>query len=169
MAKIKLKILLRKFFLVELLAGLKLTGGKFFKKKITIQHPEEETPRSMRGRGMVVLRRYPGEIGKGRERCIACKLCEATCPPQAISIEAEESADGTRRATRFDIDVFKCINCGLCEAACPVDSIVCHDDGRYIIENRGENIMPKETLLALGDRFEQEIARNKAKVEEGDA
>lgn len=165
MGKYKISQLAKRFLLPELTAGLKLTGGKLLKKKTTIQFPEEETPRSPRHRGVLVLRKYPN----GEERCIACKLCEATCPPQAITIEAEERADGSRRTTRFDIDVFKCINCGLCEAACPVDSIVCHQDGRYLIEKRGENIMPKDTLLALGEKYEKEIAKNKARVEEGDA
>lgn len=165
MLGIKLKHLVKKFLLLELLSGLKVTGRKLFKTKTTIQFPEEETPRSARHRGVVVLRKYPN----GEERCIACRLCEATCPPQAITIESEARADGSRRTTRFDIDVFKCINCGLCEAACPVDSIVCHQDGRYVLENRGENIMPKATLLALGDKFEADIAKNKAAVEEGEA
>ena len=164
MSEIKLYSLIKKFLLLELMQGLSITGGKLMQKKTTIQFPEEETPRSPRHRGVVVLRRYPN----GEERCIACRLCEATCPPQAITIDAEARADGSRRTTRFDIDVFKCINCGLCEAACPVDSIVCHQDGRYIIDKRGDNIMPKETLLALGDKFEQEIAENRQKVEGGE-
>lgn len=156
--------LAKTFLLLELQMGLGLTGKKLFQRKSTIQFPEQQTPRSSRHRGILVLRRYPN----GEERCIACRLCEATCPPQAITIEAEPREDGSRRTTRFDIDVFKCINCGLCEAACPVDSIVCHQDGRYVLENRGENIMPKETLLKLGDVFEQEIAANRAKIESGE-
>lgn len=156
--------LAKTFLLTELCKGLRVTGSKVFKRKATIQFPEEETPRSPRHRGVLVLRRY----ANGEERCIACRLCEATCPPQAITIESEARADGSRRTTRFDIDVFKCINCGLCEAACPVDSIVCHQDGRYVLDSRGDNIMPKETLLELGDKFEQEIAANKKKIEDGE-
>ena len=158
------KALTKKFLLAELGLGLRLTGSKIFKKKTTIQFPEESTPRSPLHRGVVVLRKY----ANGEERCIACRLCEVACPPGAITIEAEARPDGSRRTTRFDIDVFKCINCGLCEAACPVDSIVCHSDGRYVIENRGENIMPKATLLALGEKYESEIARNRAITEDGE-
>ena len=125
---------LRSFLLLDLLAGLKLTGKYLFKKKITVQFPEEQTPLSHRFRGMLALRRY----ANGEERCIACKLCEAVCPALAITIESEPREDGSRRTTRYDIDVFKCINCGLCEESCPVDSIVVtpgakHHDQRKIV------------------------------------
>lgn len=153
--------LIQKFTLLELLQGLAVTGKYLVKRKTTVQFPEEETPRSARHRGVVALRRYPN----GEERCIACRLCEATCPAMAITIEAEPREDGSRRTKRFDIDVFKCINCGLCEEACPVDSIVCVPDGRYTIENRGENIMDKQMLLALGDAFEADIANNRYQEE----
>ena len=105
------------FLLLELLRGLRLTGKHLFKRKITVQYPEEKTPKSPRFRGLHALRRYPN----GEERCIACKLCEAVCPALAITIESEERSDGTRRTTRYDIDMFKCIYCGFCEEACPVD------------------------------------------------
>lgn len=145
------------FFLVELLQGLKLTGKYFFKRKTTIQFPEETTPLSPRFRGMLALRRYPN----GEERCIACKLCEAVCPALAITIDSEEREDGSRRTTRYDIDVFKCINCGLCEESCPVDSIVVTPIHHYHINERGQNIMTKEKLLAVGDLMEQKLASDR--------
>ncbi len=148
---------IKSFTLFELFQGLRITLKYFFKPKVTVQYPEEETPVSPRFRGMLALRRYPN----GEERCIGCKLCEAVCPAQAIFIEAEPRADdGTRRTTRYDIDVFKCINCGFCEEACPVDSIVLTDESHYHLENRGENIFTKEKLLAIGDRYEAKIAAN---------
>lgn len=150
--------LLKKFTLWELLKGLKVTGRRFYSKKITVQYPEEETPLSPRFRGMLALRRYPN----GEERCIACKLCEAVCPALAITIEAEPRDDGSRRTTRYDIDVFKCINCGFCEEACPVDAIVLTSESHYHLENRGENIFTKEKLLAIGDIYEPEIAAARA-------
>src|SRR3990167_8074604 len=149
---------LKSFLLLELLAGLMLTGKYFiiscFRNRLTIQFPEEQTPISPRFRGLLALRRYPN----GEERCIACKLCEAVCPALAITIESAPREDGTRRTTRYDIDMFKCINCGLCEESCPVDSIVVTDLSHYHFENRGENIMTKPMLLAIGDRYETEIA-----------
>lgn len=148
-----MKKMIKKFTLVELLKGLQLTGKYFFKKKITVQFPEEETPVSPRFRGMLALRRYDN----GEERCIACKLCEATCPANAITIEAEPRDDGSRRTTRFDIDVFKCINCGLCEEACPVDSIVCTPESHYSLTERGDNIFTKEKLLMIGDIYEKQM------------
>jgi len=152
----------RSFLLLELLMGLKLTGKYFFKKKITVQFPEEQTPISPRFRGMLALRRYPN----GEERCIACKLCEAVCPALAITIESEPRAnDGTRRTTRYDIDVFKCINCGLCEESCPVDSIVVTPIQHYHISERGQNIMTKEKLLAVGDLMEKRLAEDRASDE----
>lgn len=149
---------LRSFLLLELLSGLKLTGKYFFKTKITVQFPEEQTPISPRFRGMLALRRYPN----GEERCIACKLCEAVCPALAITIDSEPREDGSRRTTRYDIDVFKCINCGLCEESCPVDSIVVTPIQHYHISERGQNIMTKEKLLAVGDLMEQRLAADRA-------
>jgi len=148
----------RSFLLLELLSGLKLTGIYFFKKKVTIQFPEEATPLSPRFRGLLALRRYPN----GEERCIACKLCEAVCPALAITIESEPREDGSRRTTRYDIDMFKCINCGLCEESCPVDSIVVTPVHHYHIRERGQNIMTKEKLLALGDLMETKLAADRA-------
>lgn len=151
----------KSFLLWELLAGLKLTGKYFFKKKITVQFPEEKTPISPRFRGLLALRRYPN----GEERCIACKLCEAVCPALAITIESEPRDDGSRRTTRYDIDMFKCINCGLCEESCPVDSIVVTPVMHYHMEERGQNIMTKNKLLALGDLLEKRLASDRAKDE----
>jgi NADH-quinone oxidoreductase subunit I len=154
-----IKKIIKRFTLWELLKGLKLTGGYFFKKKVTIQYPEEETPISPRFRGMLALRRYPN----GEERCIACKLCEAICPACAITIEAgPREADGSRRTTRYDIDVFKCINCGFCEEACPVDAIVLTPEMHYHQEKRGENIATKEKLLMIGDLYEEQLAQDRA-------
>ena len=150
---------LRSFLLIDLLRGLAVTGRYFFKKKITIQFPEETTPISPRFRGMLALRRYPN----GEERCIACKLCEAVCPALAITIESAERDDGSRRTTRYDIDVFKCINCGLCEESCPVDSIVVTPIHHYHISERGQNIMTKEKLLAVGDLMEARLASDREK------
>lgn len=145
------------FLLLELLSGLKLTGKYFFKKKITVQFPEENTPISPRFRGLLALRRY----ANGEERCIACKLCEAVCPALAITIESDEREDGSRRTTRYDIDMFKCINCGLCEESCPVDSIVVTPVHHYHISERGQNIMTKEKLLAVGDLMEKQLTADR--------
>lgn len=147
----------KSFLLIELLKGLKLTGRYFFAKKITVQYPDEKTPQSPRFRGLHALRRYPN----GEERCIACKLCEAVCPALAITIESQQRSDGTRRTTRYDIDLFKCIFCGFCEESCPVDSIVETRIFEYHFENRGEQIMTKDKLLAIGDRYEKEIAADR--------
>ncbi|MFQ5470376.1 MAG: NADH-quinone oxidoreductase subunit NuoI [Gammaproteobacteria bacterium] len=154
----KLQHYFNSFLLVELLRGLKLTGRYFFAKKITVQYPEEKTPQSFRFRGRHALRRYQN----GEERCIACKLCEAVCPALAITIEAEPREDGSRRTTRYDIDLFKCIYCGFCEEACPVDAIVETRMFEYHFENRGENIMTKEMLLSFGDEQEKQIAEDRA-------
>jgi NADH-quinone oxidoreductase subunit I len=148
---------LKSLLLLELFKGLGLTGRRMFSRKITVQYPEEKTPQSNRFRGLHALRRYPN----GEERCIACKLCEAVCPALAITIEAEEREDGTRRTTRYDIDLFKCIYCGFCEESCPVDSIVETRVFEYAFENRGENVMTKEMLLAVGDKYEAQIAADR--------
>jgi len=156
-----IKQIIKSFTLWELLKGLQLTLKYFFKRKTTILYPEEQTPVSPRFRGMLALRRYPN----GEERCIACKLCEAVCPALAITIEAQEREDGSRRTTRFDIDAFKCINCGLCEEACPVDSIVLTPEVDYSIHERGGNIITKEKLLAVGDFYEQRLAQDREEDE----
>lgn len=148
---------LKSFLLIDILKGLKLTGKFFFKPKITVQFPEEQTPQSPRFRGLLALRRYPN----GEERCIACKLCEAVCPALAITIESEPREDGSRRTTRYDIDMFKCINCGLCEESCPVDSIVVTPVQHYHISERGQNIMTKDKLLALGELLESRLASDR--------
>ncbi len=153
----RIKQLLQAFSLIDMLKGMRVTGRYFFKKKFTIQYPEEKTPVSPRFRGLHALRRYPN----GEERCIACKLCEAVCPALAITIDAEPREDGSRRTTRYDIDLFKCIYCGLCEEACPVDSIVLTNMHDYHFEERGENIMTKEKLLAIGDQYETQIAKDR--------
>jgi NADH-quinone oxidoreductase subunit I len=150
--------LLKTFFLTELLQGLRLTLKNLFARKVTIIYPEEKTPQSPRFRGLHALRRYPN----GEERCIACKLCEAVCPALAITIESDVSDNGTRRTTRYDIDLFKCIYCGFCEEACPVDAIVETRIHEYHMEHRGENIMTKERLLAVGDKYESVIAADKS-------
>ena len=152
-----LQFYFKSFVLWELFRGLKLTGKYLFAKKITVQYPEEKTPQSPRFRGLHALRRYPN----GEERCIACKLCEAVCPALAITIEAEPREDGSRRTTRYDIDLFKCIYCGFCEEACPVDAIVETRVFEYHFEKRGENIMTKDKLLAIGDKFETQIAADR--------
>ena len=149
-----MKNFLRTFLLWELLKGLSLTGRHLFSRKITIQYPEEKTPKSVRHRGLHALRRYPN----GEERCIACKLCEVVCPALAITIESEQRSDGTRRTTRYEIDLFKCIYCGFCEEACPVDSIVETNITDFHFEHRGEQIFNKHQLLAIGDKYEAEIA-----------
>jgi NADH-quinone oxidoreductase subunit I len=155
----RIKDFAKSFMLVELLQGMMVTGRHLFSRKITVQFPEEKTPRSPRFRGMHALRRYPN----GEERCIACKLCEAVCPALAITIESEKRADGTRRTTRYEIDQYKCIFCGFCEEACPVDAIVETDILEYHGEKRGDLYYTKEMLLAVGDRYEKEIAEARAK------
>jgi len=145
----------KSFLLWELIKGMSLTGRHFFMRKTTIAYPEEKTPKSPRFRGLHALRRYPN----GEERCIACKLCEAICPALAITIDSELREDGTRRTTRYDIDLFKCIYCGLCEESCPVDSIVEMDVHEFHFEQRGEQIISKQELLALGDKYEEQIAK----------
>ncbi len=150
-----IKDFVKSFMLTELLKGLRLTGSQVFARKITIQFPEEKTPYSPRFRGLHALRRYPN----GEERCIACKLCEAVCPAMAISIESEvRPEDGSRRTKRYDIDLTKCIFCGFCEESCPVDSIVETHVLEYHGEKRGDLYFTKEMLLAVGDRYEPQIA-----------
>ena len=134
-----------------------MTLRHLFARKITVQYPEEKTPLSPRFRGLLALRRYPN----GEERCIACKLCEAVCPALAITIESEEREDGTRRTTRYDIDLFKCIYCGFCEESCPVDAIVLTSFFEFHFEGRGENVITKQQLLAVGDKFEKQIAADR--------
>jgi len=138
----------------EFIKGLALTGRYMFARKITVQFPEEKTPQSPRFRGLHALRRYPN----GEERCIACKLCEAVCPAMAITIESDQRADGSRRTTRYDIDLTKCIFCGFCEESCSVDSIVETHVLEYHGEKRGDLYFTKEMLLAVGDRYEKDIA-----------
>jgi len=146
----------RSVFLYELVTGMALTLKYFFKPKVTLNYPFEKGPLSPRFRGEHSLRRYPN----GEERCIACKLCEAVCPAQAITIEAEPRDDGSRRTTRYDIDMVKCIYCGLCEEACPVDAIVEGPNTEYATETREELYYDKERLLDNGDRWERLIAKN---------
>ncbi|KAG1432800.1 hypothetical protein G6F57_022686 [Rhizopus arrhizus] len=137
---------------------MRLTGKYFFKRKVTLRYPQEKTPTSARFRGLHALRRYPN----GEERCIACKLCEAVCPALAIPIESEQRDDGSRRTTRYDIDLTKCIFCGFCEESCPVDSIVETHIHEYHGEKRGDLYFTKDMLLAVGDRYEADIARRRA-------
>ena len=156
-APFSLKDFLSSFMLFELFKGLAITGKYAFARKITVQFPEEKTPLSPRFRGLHALRRYPN----GEERCIACKLCEAICPAQAITIEAgPRNNDGTRRTVRYDIDMVKCIYCGMCQEACPVDAIVEGPNFEFATETREELYFDKARLLANGDRWEREIANN---------
>src|SRR3978361_1192108 len=148
----------RGMLLGELVSGMALTLKYFFKPKVTINYPYERSPLSPRFKGEHALRRYPN----GEERCIACKLCEAVCPAMAISIESEQRDDGTRRTTRYDIDLTKCIFCGFCEESCPVDSIVETNMLEYHGEKRGDLYFTKEMLLAVGDRYEKGIAESRA-------
>ena len=152
-----IKHLFQSFMLTELFKGLGVTGRHMLQKKVTIQYPEEKTPQSHRFRGLHALRRYPN----GEERCIACKLCEAVCPASAITIEAgPREDDGSRRTKSYEIDMFKCIYCGFCVESCPVDSIVETRVFEYHFENRGENIMTKAKLLAIGDKYESQLAED---------
>ncbi|MEP7067826.1 MAG: NADH-quinone oxidoreductase subunit NuoI [Usitatibacter sp.] len=144
--------------LSELFKGMRLTGRFLFARKITVMYPEEKTPASPRFRGLHALRRYPN----GEERCIACKLCEAVCPALAITIESEQREDGTRRTTRYDIDLVKCIFCGFCEESCPVDSIVETHILEYHGESRGDLLYTKPMLLAIGDKYEPQLAAARA-------
>ena len=149
---------IKSLFLFELMAGLALTFKYLWRPKYTMRYPMEHIPKSNRFRGLHALRRYPN----GEERCIACKLCEAVCPALAITIESEQRDDGTRRTTRYDIDLTKCIFCGFCEESCPVDSIVETPIFEYHGEKRGDLYFTKDMLLAVGDRYERDIAAQKA-------
>ena len=149
--------ILKSLFLLELLAGMGVTGRYLFGRKLTVQYPEERAPQSPRFRGLHAQRRY----ANGEERCIACKLCEVVCPAMAITIESAQRADGTRRTTRYDIDLTKCIFCGFCEESCPVDSIVETRIFEYHGESRSDLHMTKEKLLAVGDKHEQQIAADR--------
>jgi NADH-quinone oxidoreductase subunit I len=153
-----MKEIFNSLLLRELFKGLSVTGRYMFARKITVQYPEEKTPQSFRFRGLHALRRYPN----GEERCIACKLCEAVCPAMAITIESDQRADGSRRTTRYDIDLTKCIFCGFCEEACPVDAIVETRVYEYHGEVRGDLYYTKAMLLANGDRYENQIAADRA-------
>ncbi len=146
----------RALLLSELVSGMWLTLTYLFKPKVTINYPYEKGPLSPRFRGEHALRRY----ANGEERCIACKLCEAICPAQAITIEAEPRDDGSRRTVRYDIDMTKCIYCGFCQEACPVDAIVEGPNYEFSTETREELLYNKERLLANGDRWETQIAAN---------
>ena len=157
-ASFSLRDFVKSFLLVELVKGMSLTGRYALRRKVTVQYPEEKTPLSPRFRGLHALRRYEN----GEERCIACKLCEAVCPAMAITIESDVREDGTRRTTCYDIDLTKCIFCGFCEESCPVDSIVETSIFEYHGEKRGDLYFTKEMLLAVGDRFEGDIAAAKA-------
>ena len=148
----------KSLLLIELFQGMGLTMGYMFKPKYTVRYPMEHIPKSNRFRGLHALRRY----ANGEERCIACKLCEAVCPAVCITIDSEVGPDGTRRTSRYDIDLFKCIFCGFCEEACPVDAIVETRLHEYHMENRGENIMSKDKLLGIGERYEAMIAADRA-------
>ncbi len=152
----RFKDMIKTITLWEFVRAMWLTLKYFFKAKVTLNYPHEKGPLSPRFRGELALRRYPN----GEERCIACKLCEAICPAQAITIEAEEREDGSRRPTRFDIDMTKCIYCGFCQEACPVDAIVLGPNFEFATESREELMFTKEKLIENGDRWESEIAAN---------
>lgn len=146
---------LKQFLLLDMIKGMSITFRHMFSKNFTLMYPWEKTPISPRFRGEHALRRYPN----GEERCIACKLCEAVCPAQAITIEAEPRSDGSRRTTRYDIDMVKCIYCGLCEEACPVDAIVEGPNMEFAMENREDLVYSKAKLLDNGDKLEPTLAQ----------
>lgn len=148
---------IKSLFLLELQKGLLVTGRRLFQRKFTLHYPQEHTPQSPRFRGLHALRRYPN----GEERCIACKLCEVVCPALCITIESTLRADGTRRTTRYDIDLFKCVYCGFCEESCPVDAIVMTRIHEFCFDQRGQEIIHKEELLRVGDENEARIAADR--------
>jgi NADH-quinone oxidoreductase subunit I len=152
--KTKIIDAIKSLALWELLAGMAVTGRKYFTKKITVFYPEEKTPQSSRFRGLHALRRYPN----GEERCIACKLCEVTCPAVAITIESHCRNDGTRRTKKYEIDLFKCIFCGMCQDVCPVDAIVETRIFEYCFDNKDDRILSKDKLLSIGDSYEKQIS-----------
>ena len=154
----KISQFLDSLMLKDILTGMSITGRYLFKPKITVQYPDEKTPLSNRFRGLHALRRYEN----GEERCIGCKLCEAVYPAYAITIETAERDDGTRRTSRYDIDLTKCIFCGFCEEACPVDAIVETNIFEYFGDKRGDLYFTKEMLLAVGDKYEKDIAAKRA-------
>jgi len=151
--------LIKQISLIDFIRGFAVTLKAFFRKKVTIQYPEVKTPLSPRFRGKLALLKYDN----GEERCIACKLCSAVCPAQAITIESEERDDGSRRATKFEIDAFKCIYCGFCEESCPVDSIVETNIFEYHMTENQQRIQTKEMLLATGDKYREQTNANKKK------
>ncbi|HJL81926.1 MAG TPA: NADH-quinone oxidoreductase subunit NuoI [Gammaproteobacteria bacterium] len=154
-----IKHIIKTLTLTDIVKGLVITLKNFFTTKITVQYPEVKTPLSPRFRGKLALMRYDN----GEERCIACKLCSAVCPAQAITIESEEQTDGTRRTTKFEIDAFKCIYCGFCEQACPVDSIIETDIFEYHMTENEQRIQTKEMLLKTGEDFRERTLTNKIK------
>tara|TARA_B100000029_G_C17325339_1_gene869735 strand:+ start:382 stop:864 length:483 start_codon:yes stop_codon:yes gene_type:complete len=156
----KLRSIFKSFFLIEIFKGLSVTGRNLFKKPITVQYPEEKTPQSHRFRGLHALRKYPN----GEERCIGCKLCEAVCPALAITIDTEMRKDGTRRTTKYDIDLFKCVYCGFCEESCPVDAIVETKIFEFHFEDRRERTITKHELLKIGELYEKEEIKDRANI-----
>lgn len=149
--------LIKKLSLFDIWQGLYITVKQFFANKITVQYPESKTPHSHRFRGLHALRKYDN----GKERCVGCKLCAAVCPALAINIESNIDKEGFRYASKYEIDLFKCIYCGLCEESCPVDAIVQTNLEEYHFQKRGEQILTKEKLLAIGDKYEVEIKESK--------
>jgi NADH-quinone oxidoreductase subunit I len=158
---VSLKNFLKSFFLVELFRGLKLTARYFFSDKVTLEYPEEKTPKSPRFRGLHALRRYPD----GVERCIACKLCEAVCPALAITIESQYVSEGYRKTSVYDIDLFKCVYCGLCQEVCPVEAIVLTPISEFHFDTRSDHIINKSKLLDIGSRYEDKIASDRRQNE----
>lgn len=157
MVLIMLKKLYKSLSLKEIRKGMGITATEMVRSGICVQYPEEKTPISPRFRGLHALMSYDN----GEERCIACKLCEATCPASAITIESEKREDGSRRTTRYDIDLFKCIFCGFCEEACPVDAIVETQHFEYVFESREGSVITKEKLLEIGEKNKQQIEAQK--------
>lgn len=149
--------LLKKYLLWDFVKGLHITLKYFLAPKVTIPYPEAQTPRSPRFRGIHALRRYED----GTERCIACQLCEAVCPAEAITVQPAQDANGKRYAQLYEIDLFKCVFCGFCEESCPVDAIVQTAENHYVFDKRGHQIIDKPLLLAIGDAYEDSISRDR--------